>query len=103
MIRAGTWLEYRAGTFASDAGETLSLTVKEKLPTSLRFEIYVITGKTYTIERTTDGATWERVPFSVDVFTEGSAVYTATRVGVVSAFTASSLNSGGELYRLTVR
>jgi len=95
-------LEYIAGTFAGDATETFGLTIKEKLPDSVRFEFYGITGKVYTIESTLDMKTWTRVPFSVGAPGTGSSGYQAADVGIVSAFTAPR-SANSEFYRLSVR
>ena len=95
-------LEYIAGTFAGDATETFGLTIKEKLPQSVRFEFYGITGKVYTIESSLDMKTWTRVPFAVGAPGTGSTGYQATDVSVVSAFTAPRSGSS-EFYRLSVR
>ena len=95
-------LEYIAGTFAGDATETFGLTIKEKLPQSVRFEFYGITGKVYTIESSVDTKTWTRVPFAVGTPGTGSNSYQASDVGVVSAFTAPRSNTS-EFYRLSVR
>jgi hypothetical protein len=95
-------LEYIAGTFAGDATETFGLTIKEKLPQSVRFEFYGITGKVYTIESSLDMKTWTRVPFAVGAPGTGSNGYQATDVSVVSAFTAPRSGSS-EFYRLSVR
>ena len=95
-------LEYIAGTFAGDATETFGLTIKEKLPQSVRFEFYAITGKVYTIESTPDLKTWTRVPFTVGAPGTGNNAHQAADVGIVSAFTAPRA-SASEFYRLTVR
>jgi hypothetical protein len=95
-------LEYIAGTFAGDATETFGLTIKEKLPQSVRFEFYGITGKVYTIESSLDMKTWTRVPFAVGAPGTGSTGYQATDVSVVSAFTAPRSGTS-EFYRLSVR
>ena len=95
-------LEYIAGTFAGDATETFGLSIKEKLPESVRFEFYGITGKVYTIESSLDMKTWTRVPFAVGAPGTGSTGYQATDVSVVSAFTAPRSGSS-EFYRLSVR
>ena len=94
--------EYIAGTFAGDATETFGLTIKEKLPQSVRFEFYGITGKVYTIESTLDMKTWTRVPFAVGAPGAGSNAHQASDVGIVSAFTAPR-SSTSEFYRLSVR
>ncbi|MFT5191290.1 MAG: hypothetical protein ACI957_004328 [Verrucomicrobiales bacterium] len=60
------YLEYRAGTFAGDATETLELAIVETLEDQVRFEFFAITGKTYTIERSTDLKSWTRVAFAVE-------------------------------------
>lgn len=96
------WLEYIAGTFAGDATETFGLTIKEKLPESVRFEFYGITGKVYTIESSLDMQTWTRVPFAVGAPGAGNNAHQASDVGIVSAFTAPRATTS-EFYRLTVR
>ena len=95
-------LEYIAGTFAGDATETFGLTIKEKLPESVRFEFYGITGKVYTIESSLDMQTWTRVPFAVGAPGAGNNAHQASDVGIVSAFTAPRATHS-EFYRLSVR
>jgi hypothetical protein len=95
-------LEYIAGTFAGDATETFGLAIKEKLPQSVRFEFYGITGKVYTIESSLDMKTWTRVPFAVGAPGSGDNAHQATDIGIVSAFTAPRSNIK-EFYRLSVR
>lgn len=97
------WLEYLAGTFAGDATEKFDLKIKEKLPADVRFEFFEITGKTYTIERTTDLVTWARVPFSVGAVGVGALTHTATDVGIRSAYAKPVVGAANEFYRLTVR
>lgn len=96
------WMEYVAGTFAGDATEKFDLTIKKKTETMVRFEFFAITGKTYTIERSTDMVTWSRVSFSVGVQAAGDTLFSATEVGVLSAF-AVPTSATNEFYRLTVR
>ena len=95
-------LEYIAGTFAGDATERFGLSIKEKLPESVRFEFFAITGKVYTIESTLDMKTWTRVAFAVGTAGAGNAAYQATNVAVVSAF-AAPRSAIKEFYRLSVR
>jgi hypothetical protein len=95
-------LEYIAGTFAGDATETFGLTIKEKLPDSVRLEFYGITGKVYTIESTLDMKTWTRVPFAVGSPVQANPAYQAASVGVLSAF-AIPRSDTQEFYRLSVR
>ena len=94
--------EYLAGTFAGDATEKFDLAIKEKTDSGVRFEFYAITGKTYTIERSSDMETWTRVPFAVGVPSPGESSFSATDVGILSAFAAPA-SSDKEFYRLTVR
>jgi hypothetical protein len=96
-------LEYIAGTFAGDATEKFALSIKEKLPTSVRFEFYGITGKSYTIESSIDLKNWTRVPFSIAAPTAGSISFTATDVGILTAFTATTPGDSKQMYRLSVR
>ena len=95
-------LEYLAGTFAGDATETFGLTIKAKLPESVRFEFYGITGKVYTMESSLDMKTWTRVPFAVGAPGAGNNAHQASNVGIVSAFTAPRATHS-EFYRLSVR
>lgn len=96
------YLEYLAGTFAGDATERFDLQIKEKTETDVRFEFYAITGKTYTIERSADMKTWARVPFAIGAPAAGEPIYSATNVGILSAF-ATPAAADKEFYRLTVR
>jgi hypothetical protein len=95
-------MEYLAGTFAGDATETFGLTIKAKLPESVRFEFYGITGKVYTMESSLDMKTWTRVPFAVGAPGAGNNAHQASDVGIVSAFTAPRATHS-EFYRLSVR
>jgi hypothetical protein len=97
------WLEYVAGTFAGDATERFSLEIKEKTATHVRFAFFAITGKTYTIEATSDMKTWARIPFSVGpTATTGSPSWQSQDVAIVTAFTPVTAGSN-QFYRLTVR
>lgn len=96
------YFEYLVGTFAGDATERFDLQIKEKTDTSVRFEFYAITGKTYTIERSADMAAWSRIPFAIGAPAPGETSHRATNVGILSAFTAPA-SAKREFYRLTVR
>lgn len=98
------WQEYVAGTFAGDATDRFDLEIKERLTTSARLEFYGITGKTYTLERTTDAVTWTDVAFSVGGPGEGAMAYTATNVGILTIFVAPVPDTTKkELYRMAVQ
>jgi hypothetical protein len=99
------WLEYLAGTYATDGSETFALTIKARQAAFTRLEFYGITGKTYTIERSSDLKTWSRVSFSVGANTSTREdLHAAIDVGIVSAFvTPNTATAGSEFYRLTVR
>lgn len=96
------WMEYLAGTFAGDATERFGLSIKEKLPESVRFEFFAITGKVYTIESSLDMKTWTRVAFAVGAPGTGGQAHQASDVGILSAF-AAPRSATKEFYRLTVR
>lgn len=96
-------IEYIAGTFAGDATETFNLTIKEKSDTSVRFEFFAITGKTYSIERSLDMKKWARVPFSTALPVADSASFSAIQAGVLSAFTVPAAAGTNEFFRLSVR
>ena len=97
------WLEYIAGTFAGDATEKFDLEIKEKQDAAVRFEFYAITGKTYTIERSTDLKTWTRMPFTAGTPPVEATAYKATAVGILPVSAAPSPGGVKELYRLLVR
>ena len=97
------WLEYLAGTFAGDATERFELQIKEKTANDVRLEFFAITGKTYTIERSTDVKTWSRVPFAIGAPATGDTAYRASDVSILSAFTTPVPGGTKEFYRLTVR
>lgn len=98
----GNLFEYVAGTFAGDATETFSMAIKEKGAEQVRLEFFGITGKTYTIESSPDMRTWTRVPFAAGAPGAGGQAFTASDVGLVSAFTTPRF-PGKEFYRLSVR
>ena len=96
--------EYVAGTFAGDATETFRLDFKEQLPERTRFEFFGITGKTYTIERSTNAMDWTRVPFAAGAADAAFAnSWTASASGIVNAWIAADAGTRREFYRLTVR
>lgn len=98
----GNLFEYVAGTFAGDATETFSMAIKEKGEEQVRLEFFGITGKTYTIESSADMRTWTRVAFAAGASGAGGQAFTASDVGLVSAFTTPR-SSNKEFYRLSVR
>lgn len=96
------YLEYLAGTFAGDATERFDLAIKEKTAAHAQLEFYAITGKTYTIERSSDAKTWTRVPFAPDTVELGESSMTASDVGIQAAYVVP-ITGTHEFYRLTVR
>src|SRR5262249_45471047 len=91
--------EYVAGTFAGDASEYFKLEIKEKLTDKVRFEFFAITGKTYTIERSTDNANWTRIALSAAADKTPDAVsWTAPDSGVRSVFTIPAPEAGKEFF-----
>lgn len=55
------WLEYIAGTYATDPTDFLSTRITARFPRSLRLSFYSIYGKTYSLESSTDLKTWSPV------------------------------------------
>lgn len=94
-------LEYVAGTFAGDAGETFGLDIEQWKEGHAHFEFYQIIGKVYTLEASVDGGHWQRIDFAVNDSENSSSVYEANGIGLARA-TSPSVNSK-TLYRLTVR
>ena len=97
------FLEYIAGTFAGDATERFDLKMQEKSDTRVRLEFYAITGKTYTIERSTDMQTWTRIPFSIGAPGPGEESYRANTVSILNAYATPIGTGTKEFYQLTVR
>jgi len=95
--------EYIAGTFAGDATEVFGLEIKEKLAGNVRLEFYAITGKTYTIERSSDMLEWTRVNFATESAQNlPAAGHVAAGVGQVPVFLTPA-SDAKEFYRLSVR
>ncbi len=95
--------EYIAGTFAGDATEVFGLEIKEKLAGNVRLEFYAITGKAYTIERSSDMLEWQRVNFAAQsAQNTPAASYVASGVGQVPVFLTPA-SDAKEFYRLSVR
>ena len=103
----------RAASFgiAGDATERFDVTIKSRVADRVRFEFFAVTGKTYTLERSTDLKTWTSVPFSAGAAVPAQGValpageksYTATGVGITQAACLPGADLNKELYRLTVR
>jgi hypothetical protein len=100
---ASNWQEYIAGTYAGDATERFDLKIVAKGETFAQFEFYAITGKTYSLESSTDFINWTLHPFSISDPGAGSHSYTAKDAGIRSAYATPSANSAKEYYRMTVR
>lgn len=95
--------EYIAGTYAADATETFYLKITQSIDTRSDFEFFTITNKVYRLEKSTDLQTWTPADFTVGEATVASSVYTATGVGVVTAFTPRAAAEAQTFYRLQVR
>ncbi len=96
------FLEYLAGTFASDATERFELRLTNKTATAVAFEFYGITGKVYGIEQSSDLQTWTAAPFSLTAGGATVSLHKAGAVGVQPAFVAVT-DGVSRFYRLTVR
>lgn len=95
--------EYIAGTFAGDATERFELVIKERSASSVRFEFFAITGKVYTIERSTDLRTWQRIPLALSPVGATTEVLQAQEVAILSVYATPLPGGAREYYRLTVR
>lgn len=95
--------EYVAGTFAGDRTDHFDMRIKEKAGAFVRFEFYAITGKTYTMERSTDGKTWTPASIATTPAGERVAAYQAAAVAILPLYCDPLPGAGTELYRLTVR
>ncbi len=100
------WLEYIAGTYATDATSTIALVIKEKLGENVRLETYAIYGKSYTIESSTDLQNWVALPFSMaDPAGEAPAGFQSSLISTTTGIT-SLYAKGTEtntFYRLQIR
>lgn len=96
------YLEYLAGTFAGDATERFELRMTNRTSAVVSFEFYAITGKTYSIEESTDLNTWSIVPMTTVAGGTTNNYYRATAVGILPAYVAAKPGAA-RFYRLTVR
>lgn len=99
------WQNYIAGTYSGDP-QHFGLNFKSRTATTVSFDFYAITGKTYTIERSADMKVWSPLLFSVvaplSAANAGDDRYTATDVGIMPAYAIPAAGKR-EFYRLTVR
>jgi hypothetical protein len=110
------YIEYIAGTYATDGSDYLSLKLVEKQPSSVRLAFYSIIGKTYSLEASSDMKNWVQVSHYTSnpeptVVPEGGTpaaapvpqvAYEATDTHAVEIF--SGLRSDTQtFYRLQVR
>ena len=85
--------EYIAGTYAFDRLDGLKLEVKEVVEGVARLEFVTITGRTYRLSTSLDGATWSDQPFSPRAATEQSAAFhRADSVTVLQAYVPLGTN-----------
>lgn len=96
------WIEYLAGTFAGDSTEFLTLDIREKSAEAVHLEFYGITGKAYSVQRSTDLKTWERVPFALTSGGANAETHQASASGILQAFIAAT-EASEATYRLEVR
>lgn len=98
----GNFQEYISGTFAGDSTDRFDLVIKAKTATAVAFEFFAITDKVYTIEQSTDLATWVAVPFSLTPDGPKAVYQRAAAVGISPAYIAAPAGSAS-FFRLTVR
>jgi hypothetical protein len=95
--------EYISGTYATDAVDFFYLRMVGLSDQNALVDFYGITSKTYTIESSTDLASWSPVSFSMQVGGSTISSYVATQVGVVRAYIHVSAAAQKVFYRLKVR
>ena len=97
------FLEYLAGTFAGDATESFNLEILGFENGAPLFEFFAITNKTYTLQSSTNLATW-----AVESFTAGENLtpareFVAPSVGLVQAKGLPVSGNMKKFYRLVVQ
>lgn len=98
----GNFQEYIAGTYAADPTETFYLKIKSASYSASVVEFFTITGKTYTVEQSSDLKAWSQVSFAVGAAAPASA-HVAGGVGPVEASVTKSATDTRVFYRLKVR
>ncbi len=96
------FLEYLAGTFATDATERFELVITERTESLVSFEFFSITGKVYAIEASSDLVNWEPVPLLTSPTAEPVDFYRATAVDILPIHVATEPGAQ-RFYRITVR
>lgn len=96
------FLEYVAGTFATDSAERFELIITGRTESLVSFEFFSITGKVYAIEASTDLEEWEQVPMMMSPTGEPLLYFRATAVDILSAYVATEPGTQ-RFYRITVR
>ncbi len=94
--------KYIAGTYSADTSQAFYLKIKEATATDVTLEFYTLTNKIYSVEKSTDLATWTPVDFSIGG-NPASSLYTATGVEVVSTQIPWVAGEEKAFYRLKVR
>lgn len=97
------YLEYLAGTNAGDAKEAFNLEILGFDNGAPIFEFFMITNKTYSLQSSTDLASWSLEPFTVGQNLTPSLEFVAPSVGIVRAKGIPVLGSQKKFYRLLVQ
>lgn len=99
------WMEYLAGTYATDAASHVRLEISSAADGHARFRFYALYGRTYGLESSTDNGTWIPVRFTggTPAAPAGASTttLTATASGPTEIFTAAT--TAHRFYRLTIR
>lgn len=96
------WTKYLAGTYHGDVKQRFELRIVGKTNSVVALEFYGITGKTYSIEESTDLKVWSTIPFSINPDGPAVSLLKARGVGIQPAYVATAAG-GARFYRLTVR
>jgi len=94
--------KYIAGTYSADTSQSFYLKIKEATATDVGVEFFTLTNKIYSLDKSTDLATWTPVDFTIGS-SSATGMYTATGVGVVAARIPWVEGEEKAFYRLKVR
>ncbi len=93
--------KYIAGTYSADTEQAFYLKITSASATDVSVEFYTLTGKVYSLEKSTNLSTWTPVLFSING--APTSLYTGTASEVVSAQIAWVAGEEKAFYRLKVR
>jgi hypothetical protein len=97
------WMEYIAGTYATDAQSFHYLQIAELGDDEVEFRLFTILGKSYQIQTSADLVTWSDLECRLGVGSGYSASQTATITGETTAFSPRPARPDLTFFRLVIR